>query len=173
MKHRHHDGGHPGGLAIAGVEIILKVRVEDSHAGGERQGQRQDHDCGKKHHPAPTAIWSRHGRGAPVSTGVAALLAFVVWSFLLLHTAGLLTNLVCPGMEAVITCPRDSIPLSHFLRQFSRGSCVGSAGCVITSEAHITVTAAGFKDTCENKANIRLCSAAEVALTGKPVGPPC
>jgi len=58
VEHRGHDGGHPGGLAVGGVELVLQVGVEDAHAGGEGQGQRQDHDGGGQHHPAPPAVRS-------------------------------------------------------------------------------------------------------------------
>lgn len=120
MKHWRHDGRHPGGLAVGSMELILQVSVEDSHTGGERQGQRHDHHGSNEHHPAPSTIWScdSNRRWDPAFAYVANILEFTavdLWHSLPLHTAGSVTSHGGCRVEAVVTCPSEAILLSHFL----------------------------------------------------------
>lgn len=120
MKHWRHDGRHPGGQAVGSMELILQVSVEDSHTGGECQGQRHDHHGSHEHHPAPSTIWScdSYCRRSPASAYVANILGFTavdLWHSLLLHTAGSVTSLGGCSVEAVVTRPSAAILLSHFL----------------------------------------------------------
>lgn len=68
MENRRHDGRHPGCLAVASVELCLKVCVEDAHAGWKGKCKGQHQDSGNQHHPTPASIrcldasWMGSGR---------------------------------------------------------------------------------------------------------------
>lgn len=120
MKRRRHDGGHPGRLAVGGVELILQVRVEDSHTGGEAQGQSQDQDGRNQHHPAPAAIRSRdgssrYGSGVSAFTTPPPLAVSVPLRPVLVQAVGKVESLRGLRVETGITRAPDSISLSHFL----------------------------------------------------------
>lgn len=64
MEHGRHDGGHPGNLAVGGVEVPLQVVVENPHAGREGQRQRQNQHGGHQHSPAPATVRGLGPRGS-------------------------------------------------------------------------------------------------------------
>lgn len=56
MQHGHHDGWEPRCLAVAGMELVLEVREEDTNAAGEAQCQPLQHHCSQQDHPCPPLV---------------------------------------------------------------------------------------------------------------------
>lgn len=56
MQHGHHDGWEPRRLTIAGLEVMLEVREEDTDAGGEAQRQALQQHCSEQDHPCPSPV---------------------------------------------------------------------------------------------------------------------
>ena len=65
VEHGRLDGGEPGGLAVAGLELMLQFGEEDADAGGEAQGEALTHHGGQQHHPGPAALRALQGLGHP------------------------------------------------------------------------------------------------------------
>lgn len=63
VEHGCQDGGEPGSLAVAGLELMLQVSEEDADAHGEAQGEALCHHSGQQDHPGPAAICTLHGLG--------------------------------------------------------------------------------------------------------------
>lgn len=56
VQHGHHDGWEPRCLAVAGLELMLEIREEDTNAGGKAQGQPLQQHCSQQHHPCPSLV---------------------------------------------------------------------------------------------------------------------
>lgn len=65
MEHGCQDGGEPGSLAVAGLELTLQFGEEDADARGEAQGEALCHHGGQQHHPGPAALGALQGLGHP------------------------------------------------------------------------------------------------------------
>ena len=65
VEHGCQDGGEPGSLAVAGLELTLQFGEEDADARGEAQGEALRHHGGQQHHPGPAALGALQGLGHP------------------------------------------------------------------------------------------------------------
>ena len=65
VEHGCQDGGEPGSLAVAGLELTLQFGEEDADACGEAQGEALRHHGGQQHHPGPAALGALQGLGHP------------------------------------------------------------------------------------------------------------
>lgn len=66
MEHSYLDGGEPGGLTVAGLELMLQVGEEDADACREAQGEAVGHQASQQNHPGPAALWALQGLGHPL-----------------------------------------------------------------------------------------------------------
>lgn len=61
IEHGQHDGGDPGCVTVAHVEIFHELLEVDTDGFREGIGEASDHKAAKEHDPAPAAIRGLHG----------------------------------------------------------------------------------------------------------------
>ena len=66
VEHGCQDGGEPGGLTVAGLELMLQFSEEDASACGEAQGEALGHQGGQQHYPGPAALCTLQDLGHPL-----------------------------------------------------------------------------------------------------------
>lgn len=60
IEHGQHDGGDPGCVAVAHMEIFHELLEVDTDGFWEGIGEASDHKAAEEHDPAPTTIWGLH-----------------------------------------------------------------------------------------------------------------
>lgn len=60
IEHGQHDGGDPGCVTVAHVEIFHELLEVDTDGFREGVGEAGDYKAAKEHNPSPATIWGFH-----------------------------------------------------------------------------------------------------------------